>query len=285
MQAGHDGFSQTLKGMPCEPSLRFGHDEQVIHRPNGVCSTTHIMPPSPVVGGRGAQLLSILHRSETLTSASGRLGGIGKAARMDGFPMRRVMAGFGVGLLLFGCGTGKLSLTGYVDRLNVINDRTVPQTEALISELERSTTPREANATTERMVALRIESVEATEELDPPEQIADLHRLFMGWEIRLPPIEEALAARAGTVAGWEEFYESAEVAAYRAALVEGKRVCVEFQTRLDATAKRGVFADTPWIPGALSEVVGARLGCALFPEDPENVFKWVPATRVAEPSG
>jgi hypothetical protein len=55
--------------------------------------------------------------------------------------MWRVMAGIGVGLLLFGCGGGGLSLTGYVDRLNVIDGRTVPQMEVLISELERSTTP------------------------------------------------------------------------------------------------------------------------------------------------
>jgi hypothetical protein len=199
--------------------------------------------------------------------------------------MRRVMAGIGVGLLLFGCGEGGLSLTGYVDRLNAINDRTVPQTEVLISELERSTTPRDVNATMERMVVLRIESVQATEAFDPPEQIADLHELFLDWEKRLLPIEEALAARAGTVAGWEEFFESAEAAAYRAALVEGKQVCVEFQTRLDATAERGVFADTPWIPNALSEVVEARLGCDLFPEDPANVFRPVPASSIPEPSG
>ena len=199
--------------------------------------------------------------------------------------MWRVMAGIGVGLLLFGCGADGLSLTGYVDHLNVIDGRTVPQMEVLISELERSTTPKDVNGTMEQMVALRLESVQATEALDPPEQIADLHQLFQGWEKRLLPIEEAMATRAGTVAGWEEFYESAEVAAYRAALVEGKQVCVEFQTRLDATAKRGVFADTPWIPAALSEVVEVRLGCDLFPEEPENVFRPVPETTVPEPSG
>jgi hypothetical protein len=199
--------------------------------------------------------------------------------------MRRSITGIGVGLLLFGCGGGGLSLTEYVDRLNVIDDRTVQQAEVLISELERSTTPKDVNATMEQMVALRIESVTATEVLDPPEQIADLHQLFLGWEKRLLPIEEALATRAGTVAGWEEFFESDEVVAYRAALVEGKQVCVEFQTRLDATARRGVFADTPWIPGALSEVVSARLGCDLFPEEPENVFRPVPATTVPDPSG
>jgi hypothetical protein len=239
------------------------------------------------MGGRGAQLLMFVHTSETVTSASGWLGGIRKTGRMGAmrFLMRRVMAGIGIGSLLIGCSGGGLSLTEYVDRLNVINDRTVPQAEVLISELERSTTPRDVNATMERMVVLRIESVQATEALDPPEQIADLHQLFLGWEKRLLPIEEALGARAGTVAGWDEFNESAEAAAYRAALVEGKQVCIEFQTKLDATAERGVFADTPWIPGALSEVVEARLGCDLFPEDPENVFRPVPATTVPEPSG
>jgi len=187
--------------------------------------------------------------------------------------VRCLVAAFGVGFLLLGCGGGGLSLTGYVDRLNVAGDRINPRAEALISELERSTTPEEVSATMERMAALRIESVESTEALDPPEQIADLHDLFLSWEKRLLPIEEAMAARAGTVSGWEEFFETDEVVAYRAALVEGKQVCIEFQTMLDATAERGVFADTPWLPSALSEVVEARLGCDLFPENPENVFR------------
>jgi len=199
--------------------------------------------------------------------------------------MRRVLAGFGVWLLLSGCGGGALSLTEYVDRLNTVNDRLNPQAEVLISDLERSTTPREVSTTMERMAALRVESVQAAEALDPPEQVADLHQLFLSWEKRLLPIEEAFAARAGTVAGWEELLESAEVAAYRTALVEGKQGCIEFQARLDATSDRGVFADTPWIPSALSEIVSARLGCDLFPENPEDVFRPVPATTVPEPSG
>jgi hypothetical protein len=176
-------------------------------------------------------------------------------------------------------------LTAYVDRLNAINDRTAPQAEALISELERATTPGEAGAAMERMMALRIESVEATDALVPPESIADLHQLTLSWEKGLVPIEEAFAARAGSVSGWEELFESSEVEAYRAALVEGKQVCTEFQARLDATADRGVFADTPWIPSALSEVVEARLGCDLFPENPENVFRPVPPTTVMDATG
>jgi hypothetical protein len=115
--------------------------------------------------------------------------------------VRRVMVGLGVGMLLSGCGGGGLSLTEYVDRLNAVNDRLNSQAEVLISDLERSTTPREVSATMERMAALRIESVQAAEAIDPPEQIADLHDLFLSWEKRLLPIEEAFAARAGTVAG------------------------------------------------------------------------------------
>jgi hypothetical protein len=175
-------------------------------------------------------------------------------------------------------------LTEYVDRQNAIGDRLNPRAEALIAELELSTTPRDVGATMERMVALRVESVEATEALDPPEQIADLHHLVLDWEARLLPIEEALAARAGTVDGWGGFSQSAELADYRVALVEGKQVCIEFQTRLDDTATRGVFDDTPWIPGELKEVVEARLGCGLFPENPEDVFRPVPTTTSPEPS-
>jgi hypothetical protein len=123
--------------------------------------------------------------------------------------IRLVMAGLGVGMLLSGCGGGGLSLTEYVDSLNAVNDRLNSQAEVLISDLERSTTPGEVSVTMERMAALRIESVQAAEAIDPPEQIADLHELFLSWEKRLLPIEEAFAARAGTVVGWEELFESA----------------------------------------------------------------------------
>ena len=199
--------------------------------------------------------------------------------------MRRLLAVLGLGLLLFGCGEGGLTLTEYVDRLNAINDNVVPQADVLISELEGASSPGEAGAAMEGMMALRVESVEATEALAPPEPIADLHELTLDWEKRLILIEESFAARAATTSGWEEFFESDEVEAYRAALVEGKQVCTEFQATLDATADRGAFADTPWIPAELSEVVKVRLGCDLFPEDPASVFTPAPPTTAPDTTG
>ena len=143
--------------------------------------------------------------------------------------------------------------------------------------------PSRVAATMSAMAALRAQSVEATEALEPPQQIADLHRLLLEWENELVPIEEAFADRAAVVSGWPELLESGEVAAYRAALVEGKQRCIEFQATLDATESRGVFSDTPWLPAEFSEVVDARLGCDLFPENPDSVFQ--PAPPATESSG
>ena len=50
------------------------------------------------------------------------------------------------------------------------------------------------------------------------------------------------------------------------------------QAELDATVERGVFADTPWIPSELKEVVDIVLGCDGFPEHPEDVYRYPPPT-------
>ena len=63
------------------------------------------------------------------------------------------------------------------------------------------------------------------------------------------------------------------MAAYRTAVTAAKQTCIDFQTELDATAARGIFADTPWIPGELKEVVVAVLGCASWAEHPEEMFR------------
>ena len=60
------------------------------------------------------------------------------------------------------------------------------------------------------------------------------------------------------------------MAAYRAALAADNQVCAEFQSTLDATAARGVFADTPWIPGELKETVNYALGLRFPPRAPRG---------------
>jgi len=193
--------------------------------------------------------------------------------------VRRAWVGICVTVIVVasGCGGGDMSLSEYVDEMNTIGARVAEQSEVVFAEAEQIATPSDVNAMMERVQPLRVEVLEGFEGLDPPDEVADLHRLISDWMAKIIVAEEALAARASVVAGWEEFSQSIEVTAYRAALSEGKTVCTDFQAKLDATSARGVFADTPWIPGELKEVVDAALGCESFPENPEAVFRQPPA--------
>lgn len=148
------------------------------------------------------------------------------------------------------------------------------QPSALIAEGTQVTdfTPQHLQAGLERgLREIRVPLQTAADALEPPAQVADLHDLMWSWHAGFIPIEQALAARAGaTAADWEALSDSPEMAAYRDAITEGKRVCTDLQAQLDATAARGVFTDVPRVPAELSEVVEAVLGCEWFPENPKT---------------
>lgn len=185
-------------------------------------------------------------------------------------------------LLLLGCGGGELSLTEYTERINAIEMRASRQGEELAAEAQDAVdfTPQDLQAILEKARVIRIEVKDATDDIEPPDQIADIHNLVFDWHTEFITIEEALAARAAiaphTDEGWTALSDSPEMAAYRSALAEGRQVCLEFQSRLDATEERGVFADTPWIPGEMKEVVERVLGCDWFPENTEDVYRYPP---------
>jgi len=202
--------------------------------------------------------------------------------------------------LLVGCGGGEMSMTEYVDRINTIFERGLERYEPLATSPEglvlivgqgshlgltdqgvelSDFTPRDLQVALVQVAEIQAEALEAAADIEPPEQIADLHRLYF----RELPIAE-LAARAGTAADWYELSESAEMAAYREALAADNQVCAEFQSKLDATADRGVFVDTPWVPGELKEIVNYALGCDSLPANPEDVYRPLP-TSVPGTSG
>lgn len=193
-----------------------------------------------------------------------------------------------VALLTSGCGGGELSLPEYVEDLNAIVDRARQQYEALIATPQGAVlvaegaelanfTPQDLAAAFERLKEVELEVQEATEAMEPPEQIVDLHNFFFDFDDdSFTSAQDVLAARAGTAADWEELSATPEMAAYRAALAADKETCDDFEAELDATEQRGVFDDTPWIPGELKEVVELVIGCAGYPENPDDVYRPVP---------
>jgi hypothetical protein len=177
-----------------------------------------------------------------------------------------------------------MSLSDYVEELNAILNRANQQYEVLVASPQGAVlvaegaqftdfTPQDLQAAFERVSEIAVEVEEATEAIEPPEQIADLHNLWFDFQGEFASAHEALAARAGTAADWEELSESPEMATYRAELAADKQVCTDIQAQLDATEARGAFADVPWVPGELKEVVEGVLGCDGYPEHPENVYR------------
>ncbi len=184
-----------------------------------------------------------------------------------------------------GCGTGQMSATEYVDRINAIVAPATQKGEALVAEAAQTTdfTPQRLQEGLERALReIRVPLQEAADEIEPPAPIADLHYLMWDWHSRFIPIERALATRAAAAADtaedWEALSESPEMAAYRAQLAEGKQVCSDFQGELDARAEGGGFAIDSWLAAELEEIGKAVLGCESFPEHPENVYRYPPPT-------
>lgn len=191
-------------------------------------------------------------------------------------------------------GSSEMSLTEYIEGVDAIFARGVEQYEALASTpkglvlivgqgshlgLEGQEaqltdfTPQDLHEALEQVAQIQSEALKAAAAMNPPDQIADLHAIFF----RELPISE-LAVRASTATDWEELSESAEMAAYRKALAADNEACAAFQTKLDSTAARGVFADTPWIPGDLKETVNYALGCDALPAHPEDAYRPPPTS-------
>ena len=198
----------------------------------------------------------------------------------------RVCAALAFVPLVFGvaaCGGDELSLTEYVDRINVAADQAGQRAEQLTEEgvLTGELTPVQIKAGMLRgLEEIRRPLQEAVEEIEPPDQVADLHTLLWSWHEDFIGIEATLAERFGTTpdteAGWTELSSSPEMAAYRDSLEAGKQVCIDFQAQLDATERRGAFEDVPWLPAEMSEVVIAALGCEWFPDDPQSIYRYPP---------
>ena len=113
---------------------------------------------------------------------------------------RAVLAVVSLAIVASGCG-GSMTADEYVEDLNALVATGRSDFEAAAATYNQAADPTLADelAFLEQEVAIRQEFLEGFEALDPPEPIAEVHRLLGDAFTRLTAAAEGLAASAGTV--------------------------------------------------------------------------------------
>ena len=94
--------------------------------------------------------------------------------------------------VLNGCGDSAMSLTEYTEHINAVEIRASERGTALAVQAEKTVdfTPQDLQAVLEGARAIRIEVKEATDDIRPPDQVADIHNLVFDWHTEFIAIEE-----------------------------------------------------------------------------------------------
>ena len=153
--------------------------------------------------------------------------------RMRGLRTRASSSVLCLALVTVACGGGEPSLTDYVDQMNAAVAEAEQKAEELTSSEEDVSdfTPQVLEAGLLRGLAeIRIPLQTAVDDIEAPEQIADLHDRLWAWHRSFIEVEQALADRAATTPdttnGWTGLSDSPEMGAYRSAIAEGKQLCI-----------------------------------------------------------
>lgn len=183
--------------------------------------------------------------------------------------MGRISTLIGLAFLLVACADDNLSLHEYGTQAEVLVIAVTQRIDALDAELESYSQTDEGTQTywTRRLEA-RVEFLEGLESLDPPDDAVELHGIVVDLFDRLNTAEEALAARVVTMetgVGPAQWWDTPEGLAANAVDEEVDSICHVAQAEFDKTEERDVFADTPWIPSEMKEVVRVAFGCSEQP--------------------
>ncbi|MGI9528443.1 MAG: hypothetical protein ACR2NG_01935 [Acidimicrobiia bacterium] len=204
--------------------------------------------------------------------------------------LRRILIAACLTIVVASCGGEEATLADYTEGVKVIVDQAAEQYGTLVASPEGAVlvaspdqitnfTPQDLHRALERVREIEAGVEESIASIDPPDSIAEVHKLFFDFDGGFIPAQEALAAKAGTASDWYELSGSPEMSAYRTALALDKQQCADFEARLNAISdQRENLADTPWIPSDLKEAFEAFFGCDGYPENPLEVFQPPPTT-------
>jgi hypothetical protein len=185
-------------------------------------------------------------------------------------PKRSIALAACLVIVVASCGGGELTLTEYAEEVEGLTTTMYRTLNDLTAELAAKVQPPEVPTAEDiqtlyaAVAAAYRDLLGGLEAIDPPKEVAELHTDSLDIMTRLAAAQEAFARRATEVETENELsllWETPEFLAAESAQEEIVAFCQAAQARFDATADREVFADAPWIPPEMQEVVLVAFGC------------------------
>jgi len=177
--------------------------------------------------------------------------------------MRRALASACIIFVSTACGGGALSLTEYTERVQSLGYTMLADFDELETQWASATTVEEGQIVLNRAVTIRTDLQNGLTDLNPPEVFAEGHADLVELLGRVLAATQIWAASSEMASSLDELQSSSEALAYWELDADMVLLCTEFESKLDAMAEREVFADVPWIPGDMKEVVKFAGGCVM----------------------
>ncbi len=180
--------------------------------------------------------------------------------------MRSLVVATCVVLLVAACG-GEPTLSEYAEQVETHTTELFRTLDELTIEgTFEAPTVEEIQAVYRGVAAAFHRLRDGLEDVAAPEDLAELHTAALEMAGRLVDAGDALALRTEEVeteAEMGQLFDGPEARAVESASQEIITFCLERQAEFDATADREAFADTPWIPPEMQEVVLVAFGCEM----------------------
>lgn len=156
-----------------------------------------------------------------------------------------------------------MSETEYVEGLNALVVAAASDLEASFVTYEQIADPtlEDFVARVDREVAVMYAVRQRFEVLDPPDSIADVHRVMVDTLALLLAAAEGLVDVADTVSSLEEAEQTPEFAEYQAVNADADSICLDLQAKINDLAAAGEGFGGPWITD-LRLTVRAFLDCS-----------------------
>ena len=168
-------------------------------------------------------------------------------------------------VLLGGCGAAAMTVTEYAEAAEGLVATMQVDFQRLDAEWESGpATPERAAVYWDGRLGIREQFLEGVQALRPPDPVLGQHEAALDVFTRITAADEALAesvAASDALAGHWDWVDTPLGRAADAILEEVYAFCRASQADYDATAQGAAFAEVPWVPSEMTEVVSVAFGC------------------------